>query len=141
MTTKLTSDNANGANEPKLFAFEETPAAEVDVSLMGGGSIPFYGAENLVNLPIVIHNVEFHELVHSKFGDAPKWYVYFTFYKSSNTQMYVCSFGLKSPVAGQLQAFEDAAVPIETRLPMGPVTIVRQAKSYRLASPVAQEGF
>jgi hypothetical protein len=128
MSTKQT------ANETRsdLHAFDLTPASEADIHDMGGGLTPFIPVVNLLGIDFVIEQIEFHEVVKSRFGEGPKWYIYLRLYQQPNQQLYVASFSLRSPVATQLIALGDDPMQY---LPLGPVTLERQEKSFRLAKP------
>ena len=133
-TNKQTQDVESNANIPKalrMFAFEDSPLADVDTTGMGGGDTPFVQTAALVGVPFVIHRIQHIE---TRFG--PRWMFTITLFESANTQEYACTFSELSPVAAQVTRWHENAgeTMMDAMLPMGPVTLERQGKSYRLAS-------
>lgn len=107
--------------------WDETGLDAVDVSSMGGELTPFYPNVDALGRIFTILDILQH--VDTEYG--ARMFVHVTF-RDDPEKKWTLTFTEKAPVHAQLTTLAEAS---ESIFPIGPVSLFRQGKSYRIGKP------
>ncbi len=132
MRGKPTVTTTRKPASPIPTPFEETPAAEVDTTGMGGELTPFYACADAIGRAFLIHDIL--PRIETEYGT--RMFVHVSFTADETPERYTLSFTEKAPAFAQLLVLADSE---SAAFPIGPVTLARKGKSYVVVSATANK--